>query len=115
MRLVRFAAENARPIEAHGSSGFSISPLASSLGASFQAVVRLQPGGRIGRHPTVGPQMLAIVVGSGTVSGRDGVEHAVGVGDAAVWDAGEEHETRTDEGLTAIVIEGGGLEILAGP
>jgi len=65
MRLVRFAAEDARPIEAHGISGFSISPLASRHGASFQAVVRLQPGGRIGRHPTVGLQMLAIVIEGG--------------------------------------------------
>jgi len=64
MRLVRFAAEDARPIGAHG-SGFSISPLASRHGACFQAVVRLQPGGRIGRHPTVGLQMLAIVIEGG--------------------------------------------------
>src|SRR3954462_9592520 len=105
MRLGRFSAEDPRPPEAHGSSGFSISPLSSSLGASFQAVVRLEPGGRIGRHPTVASQLLAIVAGSGTVSGDDGVEHAVGIGDAAVWDAGERHETRTDDGLTAIVIE----------
>jgi len=114
MRLVRFAPEDARPIETHGSRGFSISPLASSLGASFQAVVRLEPGGRIGRHPTVASQMLAIVAGNGFVSGGDGVEHVVGIGDAAVWDAGEHHETRTDDGLTAIVVEAGGLEILAG-
>ena len=57
--------------------------------------------------------MLAIVAGAGVVSGGDGVEHVVGVGDAAVWEAGEEHETRTDDGLTAVVIEADGLEILA--
>ncbi len=112
MRLVRFAAETARPIETHGSLGFSISPLSSSPGTSFQALARLEPGGRIGRHPAVGRQMLAVVAGAGIVSGGDGVEHAVGIGDAAVWEAGEEHETRTDDGLTAVVIEAAGLEIL---
>jgi quercetin dioxygenase-like cupin family protein len=112
MRLVRFAAEDARPIEAHRSTGFSISPLSSSPGASFQAIIRLEPGGRIGRRPAVGAQMLAVVSGAGVVSGGDGVEHVVGVGDAAVWEAGEEHETRTDDGLTAVVIEADGLEIL---
>jgi quercetin dioxygenase-like cupin family protein len=114
MRLVRFAAEEARPIEAHGSTGFSISPLSSSPGASFEAILRLEPGGRIGRHPAVGRQLLVIVAGRGNVSGGDGIEHVVEIGDAAVWEAGEEHETRTDDGLTAVVIEADGLEILAG-
>jgi quercetin dioxygenase-like cupin family protein len=112
MRLVRFAAEDARPIADHGSTGFSISPLATSPGASFQAIVRLEPGGRIGRHPAVVRQLLAVVAGNGLVSGSDGVEHEVAIGEAAVWEPGEEHETRTDSGLTAVVIEADGLEIL---
>ena len=47
-----------------------------------------------------------MVVGHGQVSGRDGEPRAVGPGDAALWDPGEEHDAASDEGLTAIRIEG---------
>lgn len=30
-----------------------------------------------------------------------------------IWEDGEQHDTRSDSGLTAIVVEGDGLEILA--
>ena len=49
--------------------------------------------------------LLAVVDGRGWVSGADGEPHAVAAGQAAFWEAGEEHETWTDEGLTAMVIE----------
>jgi hypothetical protein len=49
--------------------------------------------------------LLAVVDGGGWVSGADGEPQAVAAGQAAFWDAGEEHETWTDGGLTAIVIE----------
>jgi hypothetical protein len=51
--------------------------------------------------------LLAVVDGGGWVSGADGEPHAIGTGEAAFWDAGEEHETWTEDGLTAIVTEAG--------
>src|SRR5438552_3054567 len=108
MRLLDFGAGGARPIDAFGSEGATIAPLTEPLarGAVFQAACfRLEPGGRIGRHPATVPQLLAVVAGSGWVSGAEGEEHPITAGEAVCWDAGEEHETRTDSGLTAIVIE----------
>jgi len=79
-------------------------PIAS--GMSVQAACfRLTPGGRIVRHPATVPQILAVVAGSGWVSGADGREERIEAGRAAFWEAGEGHETRTDDGLEAIVIE----------
>ena len=76
-------------------------------GASFDAAVfHIEPGGRIARHPTVGRQLLAVLEGSGHVSGGDGAEFAVAAGDAVIWEQGERHETRSDRGMTALVIEG---------
>jgi quercetin dioxygenase-like cupin family protein len=76
-------------------------------GAAFDAAVfRIEAGGRVARHPAVARQLLAVLDGSGHVSGGDGVEVAVAAGDAVVWAAGEEHETRSDDGMTALVVEG---------
>jgi hypothetical protein len=61
----------------------------------------------------VGAQVLAVVAGSGTVSGSDGVAHPVEPGVAAVWERGEEHDTRTETGLTAVVVEGASLGVPA--
>jgi hypothetical protein len=53
--------------------------------------------------------VLAVLEGSGEVSGADGVGEPVAAGEAVYWVAGEEHETRTETGLTALVLEGDGL------
>ena len=49
------------------------------------------------------------------MSGADGVEHAIGAGVAAVWEDGEEHETRTVDGFTGVVVEGDGIDVLGPP
>jgi quercetin dioxygenase-like cupin family protein len=94
--------------------GVTVAPLSRSIfqGSPFQAAVfRVAPGGRIVRHPATYPQVLAVLDGSGTVSGPGGVDEPIEAGEAVFWQAGEEHETKTAEGLTALIIEGDGLEI----
>jgi quercetin dioxygenase-like cupin family protein len=116
MQRVSFKHDRRIGIDAYGSTGVSLSPLTRPLaqGASVQAACfRLAPGGRIGRHPASVPQLLAVVEGSGWVSGADGEAQAIGTGEAAWWETGEEHETWTDAGLTAIVIEGEGVAAYA--
>ena len=80
--------------------------------AGFVAVLRLGPGGRIGRHPATGQQVFAVIHGQGLVSGNDGVEQPIRAGEAAVWLPGEEHEARTGSGLTAVVTEGPDVVLL---
>jgi quercetin dioxygenase-like cupin family protein len=94
--------------------GVTVAPLSRSIfhGSPFQAAVfRVAPGGRIARHPASHPQILAILDGSGKVSGASGVVEAIEAGEAVFWQTGEEHETKTDDGLTALIIEGDGLEL----
>jgi quercetin dioxygenase-like cupin family protein len=91
----------------------TVAPLSGSifLGAPFQAAVfRIAPGGRIARHPATHPQILAVLEGSGEVSGGDGGREPIAAGEAVFWEQGEEHETSSDAGLTALIIEGDGLE-----
>jgi quercetin dioxygenase-like cupin family protein len=105
VKIVKFAPEVAKAVTDHGSCGLSVVPMVRTEQA-FVACLRLTPGGLIGRHEATGRQVLAVVEGDAVVSGADGVEQDVSPGEAAIWEAGETHQTRSANGLTAIVIEG---------
>jgi hypothetical protein len=85
-------------------------PLASGVPVQA-AIFRVAPKGRIGRHPATVPQILAVLEGSGETSGGDGVFQPITAWEAVFWAKGEEHETKTEEGLTALVLEGDGVQM----
>ena len=105
MRILDLDSGTGRPVTAHSSRGFSVTALGLSADAHL-VVVRLDPGGVVGRHPAVGRQLLAVLTGDAVVSGGSGGPVTIGPGQAAVWEPYEPHETRTTEGLTALVLEG---------
>ncbi len=91
----------------------SVAPLTSPFeeGALVQAAIfRFEPGGRLRRHPATIPQILAVLDGSGEVSGASGVDEPIGPGEAVFLHEGEEHEMRSADGLTALIIEGEHLD-----
>ena len=92
--------------------GVTVAPLTAALrtGVAMQAaVLRIAANGKIARHPATVPQILAVLEGAGEVSGGNGEFQPIAVGEAVFWSEGEEHETRSDGGLTALIIEGPGL------
>ncbi|KQZ70303.1 cupin domain-containing protein [Nocardioides sp. Root151] len=105
MRILRLDQVPRRRIEANHSTGFTVGALGLTADAHL-VVVQLAPGGVIGRHPALGRQLLVVMEGNATVSGYDGVVQHLGPGQAAVWEAGEQHETRTTAGLLGFVVEG---------
>ena len=113
MERLGFGAESAFRPPDERLERVTIAPLTGSIfiGAPFQAAVfRLAPGGRIARHPADVPQVLAVLEGEGEVSGADGAFEPIAAGEAVFWAQGEEHETRSADGLTALILEGAGLE-----
>jgi quercetin dioxygenase-like cupin family protein len=91
----------------------TVAPLTPSIfeGSLIQAAIfRVEPGGRLRRHPATFPQILAVLEGSGEVSGADGVDEPIEAGEAIFWHGGEEHEMRSADGLTALIIEGENLD-----
>ena len=70
---------------------------------------RLKSNGRIGVHPAAAPQLLFVMEGHGWVRGRSGHASRIEAGQAAFWETGEEHETWTDDGLVAVIVEGPGV------
>ena len=105
VEMITFAAADASTIDRFDSVAASVNRLARVDGQGAVAAIRLGPGGRVGRHPAVKTQLFVVIDGSGMVSGDDGVEIAITSGHAALWRAGEHHESSTTSGMTAIVIE----------
>ena len=91
----------------------TVAPLTPSIfeGSLIQAAIfRFAPGGGLLRHPATYPQILAVLEGSGIVTGGDGIEGSIVAGEAVLWHEGEEHETKSADGLTALIIEGEKLD-----
>jgi quercetin dioxygenase-like cupin family protein len=91
----------------------TVAPLTASIfeGSLIQAAIfRVAPGGGLRRHPATDPQILAVLEGSGAVSGTDGIEEPIVAGEAVFWHEGEEHEMKSSNGLTALIIEGQSLD-----
>jgi quercetin dioxygenase-like cupin family protein len=91
----------------------TVAPLTPSIfeGSVIQAAIfRIEPGGRLRQHPATFPQILAVLAGSGEVSGADGVDETIEAGEAVFWHQGEVHETKSGAGLTALIIEGESLD-----
>lgn len=112
MRIHTFAEPHGRHIDRFGSDFFQV-PLSQPGDVCMASAMFLPAGGVIGRHEATMPQLLCVVAGSGVVSGSDGVEVPIGHYQAAFWDAGEIHETRTDTGMVTITLEGTDLQPFA--
>jgi redox-sensitive bicupin YhaK (pirin superfamily) len=108
-----FDQTTARSIDQFGSAHAGVTHLVSSPGPCFVVCIRLEAGGSVGRHPATHNQLFLVVEGAGSASGETGDFAPIAAGQSAFWRAGEDHETRTETGLTAIVIEG--QDIAPGP
>jgi quercetin dioxygenase-like cupin family protein len=97
----------------HGSERLTVSRLVAISGGGQAVCLRLGPGGVVGRHDAAGGQLLAVVEGSARVSGAEREEVELGRGGAVLWEPGEPHETRTDSGLLALVVEAESIEPFA--
>ncbi len=105
MQVFRFDAAAGREIEAFDSVNFVMAKVARLTAETRVSCAYLGPGGKIGHHRAAIDQLLLIVQGEGWVRGETEERMSVAVGHAAYWRQGEWHETTTETGLTAIMIE----------
>lgn len=104
MKFYKFDNETGKKITIFNSN-FVMSRIIQTEKGSNIGCMHLDPGGVIGYHQAVAPQLLLIMVGEGYVRGEKDEYFKVRAGDAVFWTKDEWHETKTDGGLTAIVIE----------
>lgn len=86
-------------------SNFIMTKILKTTSPTHIGCMYLEANGIIGYHDAVVPQILLVVHGEGWVTGGNNQKVKIKEGEAVFWDKGEGHETRTETGLSAIVIE----------
>ena len=109
MRRFRFDETVGHAITQFGSQMVSITGIQRTSGPTQIAAMRIGPGGVVGYHQATTPQLFLIVAGEGWVTSENHVRQPISEGYAVFWETDEWHESGSDTGMTAIVIEGDGL------
>lgn len=78
---------------------------------SHIGIMDLPENGKVGYHEANVPQMLIILEGEGWVRAAEEAKARVTAGNIVFWEKGEGHETTTNSGMKAIIIESEGLDI----
>jgi quercetin dioxygenase-like cupin family protein len=86
-------------------SDFIMSRITRNQTPTSIGVMHLNENGLIGYHQATKPQLLLILSGEGYVCSESKEFYKVQPGVAVFWDKDEWHETKTEHGLTALVIE----------
>ena len=104
MQFFTYGKDNGKKITKFNSN-FIMSRIIQTDQAANIGFMDLNKVGIVGYHQAVVPQLLLIIKGEGYVRSEDEEYFKVQSGDAVFWEKDEWHETKTDTGLTAIVIE----------
>ena len=104
MEFYKFSKETGKRISKFNSNFFMARVIQTDK-ASNIGYMHLEANGIVGYHQAVVPQLLLVINGEGYVRNDEVQNIKVQPGDAVFWEKDEWHETKTDKGLTAIVIE----------
>jgi quercetin dioxygenase-like cupin family protein len=106
MKIFRFDPDVGKEIEQFGSVKAIISRILHLEDEAVISSVHIQPGGKIGHHQAASPQLFLLVKGEGWIRGENDEKIAVQEGQAIFWEQGEWHESGSESGMIAVIIEG---------
>lgn len=110
MKILRLNEIAGKNITQYGSN-FIMRKLIMTNLPSHVGIMDLGENGLVGYHEATVRQMLVVIEGEGWVCAEDERKVKVTAGDVVIWDKGEGHETSTDKGMIAFVIESEGLDV----
>jgi len=110
MRIFRFDREVGKEIQQFGSLNVVMSKILRLEGDAVINSAFIQAGGKIGYHQAVNPQLFLLVQGTGWVRAGSDQIATVRAGQAVFWEQGEWHESGSETGMTAVIIEGTHLD-----
>ena len=111
MRIIDVGRETGDDLDSHDTTGAVLTRLAVAFDEAHLNVVHLDAGGELGRHPAGTPQLLLVMSGEASVAGGDGERVTISAGQAAIWEAGEDHDTRATTPVSALIIEAAELRV----
>lgn len=104
MKIYKFTKDSGKTITKFNSD-FVMTRVIQTEKPTHIGCMYLEENGVVGYHQAVVPQLLLILSGEGYVCGDNKEYTKIQTGDAVFWDKKEWHETKTERGLTAMVIE----------
>ena len=104
MEFFKFSKDNGKRITKFNSNFIMSRVIQTDLTTNI-GCMHLEENGIVGYHQAVVPQLLVVINGEGYVRNDKEEYFKVLPGDAVFWEKDEWHETKSDKGLTAIVIE----------
>ncbi len=112
MKMLQFDRDAGRSIRQYGSVNVGFSGIARILSAAQIGAIHFSPGGTVGYHQAVTRQLFLVVEGSGWVRGGTEERSPISAAQAVLWEQGEWHESGSEPGMTAIVIEADDISLL---
>jgi hypothetical protein len=109
MKIFEYGAEAGHAITRFDSRAAKIARVAQAAGGTSVHYLNVGAQGIVGYHQALSPQLFLVVSGAGWVRGEDSLRRPVTAGQGVFWEQGEGHESGSDTGMAAIVIEGEGL------
>ncbi|MBM7587588.1 quercetin dioxygenase-like cupin family protein [Bacillus pakistanensis] len=106
MRIFTFYQRDGKVINRFESRNVTIHPLVKTKKPFQIGYFYLEAGSVLGMHPATCPQLLMVTGGSGWVRVEGGEKVKVEPGMAVFLEKGEQHESGSVHGMTAIVAEG---------
>lgn len=105
MQFFKFNKESGKEIGNYHSEFAIYSRIIRTSDSAQIGCIYIEPNGVVGYHEAPLPQLFLIVQGQGWVTSEDREKVFVTQGDCVFWEKGEGHESNSDIGMTAIVIE----------
>lgn len=110
MQFFRFDAAAGQPLEVFDSQAVVPARIGRVEGEVQIGCLHLGAGGIVGYHQATVRQLFLVVAGTGWVRGADEIRQPIAAGQAVYWAPGEGHESGSQDGMAAIVIESATLD-----
>ena len=111
MKIFRFGFDVSQPMEKYQSKSIRYSRIIQAVEPANIGCLHIDPDGTVGYHQATTPQLLLVVQGNGWVRGENSNRTSVFYGDAIYWETGEGHESGSELGMTAIIVQSEMLNI----
>jgi len=105
MKIFNFTQEFAKQIINFDSVNAFYTKILRTVEPTNIGFMYIEPGGVVGMHEAPVPQLFIVILGEGWVCGADKEKVFLKAGEGVFWQTGQAHESGSDMGSTALVIQ----------